>query len=610
MSTSAGCSRECWGSHRQNSVSKPEEGTGLKPKLKLKHKVTLAFLVLIVLPFIVVGWISAYVAVDTIKEEVGSTTLQLVKQNHVTIDKTISAINDRTITLLDNHFFSNPAGYSFWTGIDTLNEIQQADNILESWSTGGTEYAIYMRNIESRDTPFDLSHKTKGFKYLDKDKGGLPDAMVSNMDDSGGGALRITHTETGEQTISFMRSILNPRDYNEAIGLLVVNKVEVLLTRDMVAVEVPSTAGIFLFNDKDELLMTAGSGSISLSEIDRNIGPAAPYGFTFAEEGGEEWLYAYSDSPKFHTRLLYKIPLASITGKQIWLQNMLVIISVVFLAFVLTFVLYLVRLVVKPVVKLVSVMKIYEPGKTLSWTEEPLRHDEFGILYGSFVKMTKRLDYSIEENYVMQLKQKEYELLMLQSQITPHYLYNTLDSIYWYALDSGNTEVGEMVRDLSMLLRIGLSKGRKMITAGEELEHAQAYTRLQEKRYPDTFEVCWQIDETLRGYETPKVIIQPLIENAIIHGVRGMDGEGEIRVSAVQSEDTLRFIVEDNGHLPVDPDELSAIMQEEHSPKGYGIRNVHQRVQLHYGEAYGLTYERSGEGWTRAIITLPLRRPE
>lgn len=167
-----------------------------------------------------------------------------------------------------------------------------------------------------------------------------------------------------------------------------------------------------------------------------------------------------------------------------------------------------------------------------------------------------------------------------------------------------------MVRDLSMLLRIGLSKGRKMITAGEELEHAQAYTRLQEKRYPDTFEVRWQIDETLSGYETPKVIIQPLIENAIIHGVRGMDGEGEIRVSAVQSEDTLRFIVEDNGHLPVDPDELSAIMQAEHSPKGYGIRNVYQRVQLHYGEAYGLTYERSVDGWTRAIITLPLRRPE
>lgn len=560
------------------------------------------------LPFLVVGWISAYVALHTIKEEVGSTTLQLVKQNHVTLDKTISAINDRTITLLDNHFFSNPAGYSFWTGIDTLNEIQQADNILESWSTGGTEYAIYMKNIERRDTPFDLSHKTKGFKYLDQVNSGLPDVMVKQMDVSGAGALRVIPSATGERTVSFMRSILNPRNYNEVIGLLVVHKVEVMLTRDMVSVELPAAAGAFLFNDNGELLMSTGSGSISAAEIGKSTEPDAAYGYTFAQEGGEEWLYAYSDSSRFHTRLLYKIPLASITGKQVWFQKLLVLISFVFLAFVLMFVLYLVRLVVKPVVKLVSVMKIYEPGIKLPLSEEPLRHDEFGILQGSFVKMTRRLDHSIEENYGMKLKQKEYELLMLQSQITPHYLYNTLDSIYWYALDSGNGEVGEMVRDLSMLLRIGLSRGRTMITAGEELEHAQAYTRLQTKRYPGTFEVCWQIDDTLRDYETPKVIIQPLIENAILHGVRGMDGEGGIRVSAVQAEGTLRFVVEDNGHLPVDLEELAAILREEHSARGYGIRNVHQRIQLHYGEAYGLTYERTGVGWTRAIITLPLRR--
>ncbi|MEK4850770.1 sensor histidine kinase [Paenibacillus sp. FSL H7-0756] len=568
----------------------------------------MAFLLCIVLPFIVVGWVSAYVALNTIKEEVGSTTLQLVKQNHVTIDKTLSAVNDRTITLLDSQFFSNPEGYSFWTGIDTLNEIRQADNILDSWSTGGTEYAIYMKNIERRATPFDLSYKTKGFKYLDGFSGGLPDPNVSLMDVSGAGALRVMPSGSGETTISFMRSILNPRNYNEVIGLLAVNKIEVMLTRDMVSVELPAAAGAFLFNTSGELLMSTGSGGLNPGELGKHLEPDVPYGYIFAQEGGEEWLYAYSDSSRFHTRLLYKIPLESITGKLIWFQRLLVVISFIFLAFVLTFVLYMVRLVVKPVVELVSVMKIYEPGKKLLLSEEPLRQDEFGILQGSFVRMTRRLDHSIEENYGMQLKQKEYELLMLQSQITPHYLYNTLDSIYWYALDSGNTEVGEMVRDLSMLLRIGLSRGRKMITVGEELEHAQAYTRLQTKRYPDTFEVRWQIDDALRDFETPKVIIQPLIENAILHGVRGMDGEGEIRVSAVQEDGILRFTVEDNGHLQVDLEELKAILEEEQSVKGYGIRNVHQRIRLHYGEAYGLAYERSGDGWTRAVITLPLRR--
>lgn len=572
-------------------------------ELKLKHKVTLAFFLFIIVPFITVGWILAYVSVNNIKQEVGSTTLQLVQQNHLAIEKTLSSVNDRTLTLLDSQFFSNPGGLRFWTSIDTLNEIRQADNILESWSTGSTEYAVYMKNTEHKAALFDLSSKTKGLKYLTPDRAILPDNPA-------GGILYVEPSTTGERKLFFMRNILDPRNYRSTIGLLVVNKLEVLLNRDMVSVELPRTAGVFLFNDQDELLMSAGSGHISEAELRSNRPAEASYGYTFAEESGEEWLYAYSGISKFHTRLWYKIPLESITGKQVWLQKMLTLISFVLLAFILAFVLYLVRLVVKPVGKLASVMKVYEHGKALKDSEKPFKKDEFGLLYRSFVNMTKRLDTSIEENYVMKLKQKEDELAMLQAQITPHYLYNTLDSIYWYALDSGNAEVGEMVRDLSMLLRIGLSKGGKIITVDEEIQHAKAYTRLQEKRYPGTFEVQWQIDETLKDCETPKVVIQPLIENAVIHGVRGMDGEGEINVSIVQKGETLCFIVEDNGYLPVDVEELDLIMQGESGTKGYGIRNVHQRIRLHYGEDFGLTYERSPDNRTRAIITLPLRRTE
>lgn len=563
----------------------------------------MAFLVFIIVPFIAVGWILAYVSVNNIKQEVGGTTLQLVQQNHLAIEKTLSGVNDRTLTLLDSQFFSNPSGLRFWTHIDTLNEIRQADNILESWSTGGTEYAVYMRNAEPEASLFDLSSKTKGFKYLTAQDTILPDNPA-------GGVLSAEPSAAGEQKLFFMRNILDPRNYNRTIGLLVVNKLEVLLNRDLVSVELPRTAGVFLFNDQDELLMSAGSGRVSAVELQSNRQPDASYGYTFAEESGEEWLYAYSDVSKFHTRLLYKIPLESITGKQVWLQKMLALISFVLLAFILLFVLYLVRLVVKPVGKLVSVMKVYEHGQALQDSEIPFRTDEFGLLHRSFANMTQRLDTSIEENYVMKLKQKEVELAMLQAQITPHYLYNTLDSIYWYALDSGNAEVGEMVRDLSMLLRIGLSKGRKIITVDEEIQHAMAYTRLQEKRYPGTFEVRWRINEALKDCETPKVVIQPLIENAVIHGVRGMDGEGEIEVSIVQSGDTLCFIVEDNGHLPVDTEELVLIMQGESSAKGYGIRNVHQRIRLSYGEPFGLTYERTSDRRTRAVITLPLRRAE
>ncbi|MBO9596366.1 MAG: sensor histidine kinase, partial [Cohnella sp.] len=275
----------------------------------------------------------------------------------------------------------------------------------------------------------------------------------------------------------------------------------------------------------------------------------------------------------------------------------------------LLFVLYLLRLIVQPLVKLVSMSKIYEPGKKLEWEDDQLRTDEFGILYGAFKKMTTRLDHSIEENYGMKIKQKEVELSTLHSQITPHLLYNTLDSIYWYALSSGNTDVGDMVKDLSKLLRIGLSKGKTVITIGEELEHAQAYCRLQQKRYPNTLTIHWDVDETLLAYASPKVILQPLVENAIFHGVSGMDGEGEIWVRIARGEGEIVVTVEDNGFLPVDMDRLNSILSGETIDKGYGVRNVHQRIRLHFGDAYGLRYERREGGGLRAIIAMPLRTP-
>ncbi|CAM4491906.1 sensor histidine kinase [Paenibacillus endophyticus] len=557
-------------------------------------------------PCLVVAWFSAYKASDSMRDEVGRTTLQLVKQNHVTIEKTLSAVNDRTVTLLDNYFFSDSKQYGFWTNIETLGQIREADAILERWSSDGTEYTLYMMNTAGKSTPFDLSYKTKGFKYFNKEIAEQPEWAERSLREGGGGTLHLLQAEGGAATVSFMRSILNPEKYDESIGFLVVSKLEVLLNRDIVSVQLPDRAGIYLFNDQDELLMKAGPQNLQLASMPKEAQSQVD-GYYFASEGGKKWLYAYSKRSAFNTRLIYKIPFESITGNQTVFQWMIMGISAIYLAFVLVFVLYLLRIIVKPLVRLVSITKIYEPGKKLDMDGKLLRSDEFGILYGAFLKMTTRLDNSIDENYVMKIKQKENELATLHSQITPHLLYNTLDSIYWYALDSGNTGVGDMVKDLSKLLRIGLSKGKSIITIAEEMEHVQAYSRLQMKRYPDTFEVYWDIDDSLKAYMTPKVILQPLVENAIFHSVSSMDGEGEIWIRVHRADNEIRMTVEDNGFLPVDMDRLEQIVNGIATDKGYGIRNVNQRIQLHFGEAYSLRYERREGGGIRAIINLPLQ---
>lgn len=532
--------------------------------------------------------------------------LQLTKQNHATIEKSMSAVNDKTITFLDYHLLDLSGPNAFWTSIETLGEIQRADEILEPWSLDGTDYTLYMINKAGKKTLIDLSYKDRGFKYLDGNPAEYPEWVEQAVQKRGAGAFRLIRSKEGNAKISFVRSILNTQNYSDVIGFLVVSNLEVWLTRDMVSVELPDKAGIFLYNDLNELLMHVGETEISAESMPESAMKGTS-GYFFANQEGERWLYAFSYKRGFDTRLVYRIPLDSMTGSQTVFQWVIMSVSVVYLAFVLLFVFYLLRIIVKPLHRLVSFTKIYEPGIKLGMDSDLLRSDEFGILYGAFLRMTRRLDRSFEENYLMKIQQKETELATLHSQITPHLLYNTLDSIYWYALDKGNADVGEMVKDLSKLLRIGLSKGKTMITIGEEVEHVQAYSRLQMKRYPDNFEVHWEIDETVLSCMTPKVILQPLVENAIFHGVSSMDGEGAIWIRIRRAEESVEMIVEDNGFLPVDMERLIRIVQGEVDDKGYGIRNVNQRIQLHYGEAYGLRYYLRDGGGIKAVIILPLQ---
>ena len=551
------------------------------------------------------GWISAYKTAESMRDEVGRTMLQLVKQNHATIEKSMSAVNDKTITFLDNHMLDLSGKNAFWMNIETLSEIKQADDILDTWSSDTMDYTLYMMNKEGKRTLIDLSNKDRGFKYLDGDVADYPEWVEQAIRKRGAGAFRLISSRDGLVNVSFVRSILNSQNYEDVMGFLVVSNLEVWLTRDLVAVELPDKADIFLFNDLNELLIHVGGAKIT-ADLVPDPAMRGASGYFFANQEGERWLYAYSYERAFDTRVVYRVPLDSLNGSQTVFQWVIMAVSVVYLALVLLFVLYLLRIIVQPLHRLVSITKIYEPGVNLDMDKDMLRSDEFGILYGAFLRMMRRLDRSFEENYLMKIQQKETELATLHSQITPHLLYNTLDSIYWYALDKGNADVGDMVKDLSKLLRIGLSKGKTMISIGEEVEHVQAYSRLQMKRYPDNFEVFWEIDDSVLTCTTPKVILQPLVENAIFHGVSSMDGEGAIWIRIRRAADTVEMIVEDNGFLPVDMERLERIVRGEVDDKGYGIRNVNQRIQLHYGEAYGLRYRERPGGGVQAVITLPL----
>ena len=205
--------------------------------------------------------------------------------------------------------------------------------------------------------------------------------------------------------------------------------------------------------------------------------------------------------------------------------------------------------------------------------------DEIGQLSRQFVRMAHELKALIETKYKQQILLKEAELQNLESQINPHFLYNTLDTIRWIAVKNKDTVVCEQIEALSDLFRHVLNKGEEMTTLGEELLHLENYLLLQKARYGDKISVEMQIDETLLGMPMPKLLIQPLVENAIYHGIEHKVGAGTIRLNVGREDNNLLVTVEDDG-VGTQGEEISRKIYDKQDSSLFALHNIHERIQL------------------------------
>lgn len=201
------------------------------------------------------------------------------------------------------------------------------------------------------------------------------------------------------------------------------------------------------------------------------------------------------------------------------------------------------------------------------------------------------------------------ELEVLQSQINPHFLYNTLDSVIWMIESGQREEAVQMVTSLARFFRISLSKGKNIIPLADELEHARHYMNIQQIRYKNKFTTRIEAREGVEGLYTLKLIVQPILENAIYHGMAGAEDDGEISVTAFREGEQLVIDVADNGVGM--PPEVAASLLDENRPEahtsgsGIGVRNVHQRIRLTFGEQYGLSIHSEPDEGTLVRIRLP-----
>ncbi len=260
--------------------------------------------------------------------------------------------------------------------------------------------------------------------------------------------------------------------------------------------------------------------------------------------------------------------------------------------------------VAKPVLGLRALMKRVEHGD-LSVRFKETRSDELGELGRGFNEMIERIQSLIDQVYAEQMSKRDAELRILQEQIKPHFLYNTLDTIQWMAQEHRVDEVVSMVGALTSLFRIGLSKGKEMISLPDELEHIRSYLFIQKARYEDKFDYDISVREGLAKCCVLRLILQPLVENAIYHGIKERRGQGRLRVEARIEErggarDLLLSVRDDGvGMGEEELARLAASLEDGSGPYlgGYGIRNVHERIRLTFGQPYGLSfYSVLGEG--------------
>lgn len=232
--------------------------------------------------------------------------------------------------------------------------------------------------------------------------------------------------------------------------------------------------------------------------------------------------------------------------------------------------------------------------------------DEIGMLYRGFGSMMKRIRTLINEVYLGKITQKEAELKALQAQINPHFLYNTLSLINWKALAAGEEDISRMTLAMSTFYRTALNRGRNVLQVEAELSNTRAYLEIQSMLHDGDFDYEIEVQPEILQCESLNLILQPLVENAIHHGIEEKtDGRGKISVRGWKEDNCVWFMVEDNG-VGMEQKVADKILTME--SKGYGVRNVDERIRLCYGEKYAMKVESVVGKGTKMTIHFPAKQ--
>lgn len=551
----------------------------------------------IVIILVILGLISYRWTKEIIELRVSESTVETLKQIDKNLHSMVGDAQDISLFIISNRNVRN------YLSLDK-NKTNNINDVLlylneDLANLGNSKSYISAINIYGDNG---LSFETSGpSQYINKTLQGKYEELIP---DNGNYIITPTYKRNyqamGVQYVmSFYREINNIYNFSQKLGIMRMDINENLINKIYKDIKLGDTGYMFIANKDGNIVSHRDKNEISNSMKQKeyfNLVFSSDVGYYREKINGEDVLVTHYTSKDQDLVFVSIVPYKELINQVNVVRNMTIIVILLAsgFAFVIT---YLISLkITTPIKKLTKLMQKVEEGN-LDVIANVKRKDEIGTLSRSFNSMIGKLKTLIEEVYQNQISRKEAELRALQAQINPHFLYNTLDAIYWSARIEGAYKTGESVNALAKLFRLALNKGDEITTVEKEVEHLQSYLIIQKMRYTEEPDIVVEVDPAIYPCKTIKLILQPLVENALLHGVSELEKKGIIRVLGKKVEGDILFEIIDNG-VGMDEETIKDIFEgDRHEKKGYGIKNVDERIKLYFGEEYGIKiYSEKGKG--------------
>ena len=582
--------------------------------LSIKYKMLIFFYGTIIIISTILGVYSYELSSNNIQSEISETSLLDVRQIGNSMDSLQNDISDlSTFTMLNKEVQSvlrspNPNNSE---NIDICKQMIDrlliskssisfvsiyGDNGFEYYSSADGSYGINKLEIIKQNEIYNDMVIQKGRPLW---------VLLNNKN-------QVFITNNKNPKVAMCRTIYDTNNYNK-LGIIVVYVNISYLEKFYADNILNNNRSLLLLDSKNQIINYKNLNSkYSITENDLNgmketLNNSSGKGSV--NIANKQTILSYTSIENSGWRLLYLIPKSefSKTVKSIFNVTLAVIIGCLLISFIIS--MYISSNLTSPIKKLLKAMKKVNEGDFRRKVDFKY-NDEIGTLGKQYNEMIDNISNLIEKVYKLQLKEKEAELKALQAQINPHFLYNTLDTIFWRAEKAKEKDISEMIYALSKIFRLTLNNGNETTLVRAEKEFIQCYLLLQKNRYKDKLTYNIEMQEEILDFKIPKLILQPFVENAIIYGTEKDDEQSLITIKGVYKNGKINFSIEDNG-IGMSEEKLHKLLNISQNQdnveekRGYAIYNINQRLALYYNNNYELVINSEVGKGTKILLMIP-----